>query len=174
NNEEDAAFDGKEHDFDAKKPEFEVILSPSSSAQSRKQDEKTKKEPKGKSLVESVIGYRNLNVEFEDYSDNSSNEINAAGSIVPTVGQNSLDNTNTFSDAELEDITYSDDENVVGVEADFNNLETSITKEPKRVHQALKDPSWIEAIQEELLQFKMHKVWVLVDLPYGKRAIGTK
>nr|GFA73633.1 hypothetical protein [Tanacetum cinerariifolium] len=28
-------------------------------------------------------------------------------------------------------------------------------EEPKRVHQALKDPSWIEAIQEELLQFKM-------------------
>nr|GEZ13290.1 putative ribonuclease H-like domain-containing protein [Tanacetum cinerariifolium] len=47
-------------------------------------------------------------------------------------------------------------------------------EEPKRVHQALKDPSWIEAMQEELLQFKMQKVWVLVDLPYGKRAIGTK
>nr|GEW23970.1 ribonuclease H-like domain-containing protein [Tanacetum cinerariifolium] len=54
NNDADAAFDGKEHDFDAKKPEFEVILSPSSSAQSRKQDDKTKKEAKGKSLVESV------------------------------------------------------------------------------------------------------------------------
>nr|GEY44744.1 hypothetical protein [Tanacetum cinerariifolium] len=47
-------------------------------------------------------------------------------------------------------------------------------EEPKRVHQALKDPSWIEAMQEELLQFKMQKVWVLVDLPKGKRAIGTK
>nr|GEW58560.1 ribonuclease H-like domain-containing protein [Tanacetum cinerariifolium] len=31
-------------------------------------------------------------------------------------------------------------------------------KEPNRVHQALKDPSWIEAMQEELLQFKMQKV----------------
>nr|GEY07810.1 putative ribonuclease H-like domain-containing protein [Tanacetum cinerariifolium] len=29
-------------------------------------------------------------------------------------------------------------------------------------------------MQEKLLQFKMQKVWVLVDLPYGKRAIGTK
>nr|GFC42150.1 hypothetical protein [Tanacetum cinerariifolium] len=47
-------------------------------------------------------------------------------------------------------------------------------EEPKRVYQALKDPSWIEAMQEELLQFKMQKVWILVDLPYGKRAIGTK
>nr|GFC74862.1 putative ribonuclease H-like domain-containing protein [Tanacetum cinerariifolium] len=47
-------------------------------------------------------------------------------------------------------------------------------EEPKRIHQALKDPSWIKAMQEELLQFKMQKVWILVDLPYGKRAIGTK
>nr|GEU34700.1 putative ribonuclease H-like domain-containing protein [Tanacetum cinerariifolium] len=47
-------------------------------------------------------------------------------------------------------------------------------KEPNKVHQALKDPSWIEAIQEELLQFKMQKVWVLVDLPKCKRAIGLK
>nr|GEW90614.1 hypothetical protein [Tanacetum cinerariifolium] len=46
--------------------------------------------------------------------------------------------------------------------------------EPKKVHQALKDPSWIEAMQEELPQFKMQKVWVLVDLPKGKRAIGSK
>nr|GEW04992.1 hypothetical protein [Tanacetum cinerariifolium] len=30
-------------------------------------------------------------------------------------------------------------------------------QEPKRIHQALKDPSWIEAMQEELLQFKMQK-----------------
>nr|GFC15158.1 putative reverse transcriptase, RNA-dependent DNA polymerase [Tanacetum cinerariifolium] len=32
----------------------------------------------------------------------------------------------------------------------------------------------IEAMQEELLQFKMQKVWILVDLPYRKREIGTK
>ncbi|GJU87844.1 putative ribonuclease H-like domain-containing protein [Tanacetum coccineum] len=47
-------------------------------------------------------------------------------------------------------------------------------KEPKKVIQALNDPSWIEAMQEELLQFKLQHVWTLVDLPYGKRAIGTK
>nr|GEZ18095.1 retrovirus-related Pol polyprotein from transposon TNT 1-94 [Tanacetum cinerariifolium] len=153
NNDEDAAFDKKEHDFDTKKPESEVDVSPSSSAQSRKQDDKTKKEAKGKSLVGSFTGYKDLNVEFEDCSENSSNKVNTAGSIVPTVGQNSLNSTNTFSAAdmpELEDITYSDDEDVVGAEADFNNLESSILEEPKR------------------------KVWVLVDLPHGKRAIGTK
>ncbi|GJX15936.1 putative ribonuclease H-like domain-containing protein [Tanacetum coccineum] len=35
-------------------------------------------------------------------------------------------------------------------------------------------PSWIESMQEELLQFKLQKVWTLVDLPKNKRAIGTK
>ncbi|GJY83133.1 putative ribonuclease H-like domain-containing protein, partial [Tanacetum coccineum] len=99
-----------------------------------------------------------------------------------------------------------DDEDV-GVEADLNNLETTMNiseehamvsyikkqrrtnhkdyqnclftcflsqNEPKKVIQALTDPSWIEAMQEELLQFKLQKVWTLVDLPKGKRAIRTK
>ncbi|GJS81072.1 putative ribonuclease H-like domain-containing protein [Tanacetum coccineum] len=47
-------------------------------------------------------------------------------------------------------------------------------KEPKKVIQALDDQSWIEAMQEELLQFKLQKFWTLVNLPNGKRAIGTK
>ncbi|GKC17141.1 putative ribonuclease H-like domain-containing protein [Tanacetum coccineum] len=47
-------------------------------------------------------------------------------------------------------------------------------EEPKKVIHALKDPSWIEAMQDELLQFKLQNVWILVDLPNGKRAIGTK
>ncbi|GJV38401.1 putative ribonuclease H-like domain-containing protein [Tanacetum coccineum] len=49
-----------------------------------------------------------------------------------------------------------------------------LQEEPKKVIRALKDPSWIEAMQEELLQFKLQEVWTLVDLPNGKRAIGTK
>nr|GEV44604.1 putative ribonuclease H-like domain-containing protein [Tanacetum cinerariifolium] len=178
NNAKDDAFDGKEHDFDVKKPD----------AQSKEQDNKTKKEAKGKSLVEYVTGYRDLNAKFQDCSENSSNEVNAASSTVLTVGQNSLNNTNTFSvagpsntavsptyrktsdiDASqllddpdmpvLEDIIYSDDEDV---------------EEPKRVYQALKDPSWIEAMQEELLQFKMQKFWLLVDLPYKKGQLCKK
>ncbi|GJV15572.1 putative ribonuclease H-like domain-containing protein [Tanacetum coccineum] len=47
-------------------------------------------------------------------------------------------------------------------------------EEPKKVIHALKDTSWIEAMQEELLQFKLQEVWTLVELPNRKRAIGTK
>nr|GEV96925.1 hypothetical protein [Tanacetum cinerariifolium] len=105
----------------------------------------------------------------------------------------------------LEDLTYSNNEDAIGAEADINNLESSIplspilttrihiyhpisqiigdlssttqtrsmarAEEPKRVHQALKEPSWIEAMQEELLQFKIQKVWILVDLPYRKKSL---
>ncbi|GJZ92963.1 putative ribonuclease H-like domain-containing protein [Tanacetum coccineum] len=47
-------------------------------------------------------------------------------------------------------------------------------EEPKRVSKALSDPAWVEAMQEELLQFKLQNVCVFVDLPKGHKAIGTK
>ncbi|GJU86552.1 hypothetical protein Tco_1294098 [Tanacetum coccineum] len=46
--------------------------------------------------------------------------------------------------------------------------------EPKNISQALEEESWVDAMQEELLQFKIQKVWILVDLSFGKKAIGTK
>nr|GEV23989.1 copia protein [Tanacetum cinerariifolium] len=46
--------------------------------------------------------------------------------------------------------------------------------EPRSVAQALEDPSWVDAMQEEMQQFKFQNVWVLFDLPAGKYAIRTK
>ncbi|GJZ06825.1 putative ribonuclease H-like domain-containing protein [Tanacetum coccineum] len=46
--------------------------------------------------------------------------------------------------------------------------------EPTSIAKALSDLSWVEAMQEELLQFKLQQVWILVNLPIGKRVIGTK
>ncbi|GJR90006.1 putative ribonuclease H-like domain-containing protein [Tanacetum coccineum] len=46
--------------------------------------------------------------------------------------------------------------------------------EPSSVAQALNDPDWVEAMQEEMQQFINQKVWKLVPLPDGKIAIGTK
>ncbi|GKA78347.1 putative ribonuclease H-like domain-containing protein [Tanacetum coccineum] len=46
--------------------------------------------------------------------------------------------------------------------------------EPASIIKALSDSSWVEAMQEELLQFKLQQVWILMDLLIGKRAIGTK
>ncbi|GJR71114.1 putative ribonuclease H-like domain-containing protein [Tanacetum coccineum] len=47
-------------------------------------------------------------------------------------------------------------------------------EEPKKVIQALKDPSWIEVSIEELMQFKFTTKFGLGGVPLGKRAIGTK
>ncbi|GJW05142.1 reverse transcriptase domain-containing protein, partial [Tanacetum coccineum] len=47
-------------------------------------------------------------------------------------------------------------------------------EEPKKISKALKDDSWVEAMQEELLQFRLQQVWILVDLPHRAKVIGTK
>nr|GEV12145.1 hypothetical protein [Tanacetum cinerariifolium] len=120
NSNEDAAFVGKEPDFDEKKPESKVNVSPSSIAKSRKQDDKTKKEAKGKI---SAVG---------QISPISTNTFSAAGLsnavASPTHGNYSFIDASDLPDdpdmPELKDITYSDD---FGAEAAFNNLETSIT-----------------------------------------------
>nr|GEY17834.1 putative ribonuclease H-like domain-containing protein [Tanacetum cinerariifolium] len=44
-------------------------------------------------------------------------------------------------------------------------------EEPKKIFDALKDPSWVEAMQEELLQFKNQNVWILVDCPEREEGI---
>nr|GEZ39764.1 hypothetical protein [Tanacetum cinerariifolium] len=44
-------------------------------------------------------------------------------------------------------------------------------EKPKKISDALKDPSWVEAMQEELLQFKIQNVWTLVDCPKEEEGI---
>nr|GFB30045.1 retrovirus-related Pol polyprotein from transposon TNT 1-94 [Tanacetum cinerariifolium] len=137
------------------KPNVVVNLSPSSSALSGDQYDITNKKDKGKSHVDYFTGNRDFNADFEDYSEDSSNDVTAAGPIVPVAGQNNSNSTNPISAAgpsntntspthgksslqdasqspdmlKSEDIVYSDHENV-GSDADFNNLETSITVSP--------------------------------------------
>ncbi|GJY74244.1 putative ribonuclease H-like domain-containing protein [Tanacetum coccineum] len=52
--------------------------------------------------------------------------------------------------------------------ADLNNLASTVElckREARSVAQALEDPSWVDAMQEEMQQFKFQNVWILVDLP---------
>nr|GEV46451.1 uncharacterized mitochondrial protein AtMg00810-like [Tanacetum cinerariifolium] len=220
NTDDDTAFGGEKPEFERRKHESEVCVSTSSSAQTKKHDDKTKREAKGKSPVELSTGYRNLSADAAGPSNTT---------VSLTHGKSSYVDTFQYSDdpnmPKLEDITYSDNEEDVGVETDFTNLETTITispfsttrvhkdhhvtqiigdlssatqtrsmtrvdkdqgglsqinieefhtcmfacflsqEEPKRVHQALNDPSWIEAKQDELLQFKMLKEEVYVCQP---------
>nr|GEW75892.1 hypothetical protein [Tanacetum cinerariifolium] len=76
----------------------------------------------------------------------------------------------------LEDIVYSDDEDDVGVEADFSNLETSISISPIPTTRVHKDHPISQIIGELTTtpQKRSMERMVLVDLPKGKRAIGSK
>nr|GEU54357.1 hypothetical protein [Tanacetum cinerariifolium] len=177
----DATFDEKELEFEGSKSESEVNVSPSSSAQSKKHDDKTNKEAKGKSLVESLTGYRNLSVKFEDFSDNRINEVNAADTLVHTVGQTFPNNTNTFSVAGPSNVdaslTHGKSSYDVGAEADFNNLETSITVSPIptiRVHKDHPVTQIIGDLSSATQTRSMARVAKDQDLSYGKSAIGTK
>ncbi|GJS04798.1 ribonuclease H-like domain-containing protein [Tanacetum coccineum] len=48
----------------------------------------------------------------------------------------------------------------------------ALMEEPKTILEALKDDSWIEAMQEELSQFKLQQVWILVDLPHMQEELS--
>nr|GEV84447.1 hypothetical protein [Tanacetum cinerariifolium] len=144
--------------FDVKELEFEVHVSPR---------------------------VRDLSDEFEEFSINSTNRVNAASAPVTAVEPNSTNNTKIFIAAgpsdtvvnmpALKDIIYSDDEEDVGAEADFSNLETSITISlipTTRVH---KDHHVTQIICDLSLapQTRSMARLVLVDLPKGKRANET-
>ncbi|GJX80759.1 putative ribonuclease H-like domain-containing protein [Tanacetum coccineum] len=112
-------------------------------------------------------GPNNENAEQERFADDSSTkDVNAAGQQVNTASPD----VNTGS-LKL---------NVVGpsVNTASPNEQDSTEEEPEikptSIAKALSDSSWVEAMQEELLQFKLQQVWILVDLPNGKKAIGTK
>nr|GFC25543.1 hypothetical protein [Tanacetum cinerariifolium] len=138
NNNKDALVDGKEHDDDIQKSVSPDIHSLSSGAQSRKQGDKTENKDKGKSPVVISTGFRDLNAEFKQCNNNSSNGVNAASSLVSTAMHNFINNTNNFSAAgplnaampNVEDLTHSNDADDVGAEADINNLESIISVSP--------------------------------------------
>nr|GEX24602.1 hypothetical protein [Tanacetum cinerariifolium] len=82
----DALVDGKEHDDDIQKSVSPDIHSLSSGAQTRKKGDKTENKDKGKSPVVIITGFKDLNAEFKEYNNNSSNGVNVASSSVSTAG----------------------------------------------------------------------------------------
>nr|GEX86684.1 putative ribonuclease H-like domain-containing protein [Tanacetum cinerariifolium] len=162
----------------------------------KKVDEDPRKESKYKDQEKEDNVNNTNNVNTSGNVNTISSTVNAAGinKVNAVGGKISIELPFDPKMAALEDdsiFDFSSDDEDVGAVADMNNLDTTIQvsliptirihkdhpldqKEPKKVIYALKDPSWIESMQEELLQFKLQEVWTLVDLPDGKRAIGSK
>nr|GEZ05003.1 hypothetical protein [Tanacetum cinerariifolium] len=188
NTDVDVAFDDKEN-------ESKVYVSPSSSVKPKKHNEKAKREAKGKSHVDLSIGKRDLSDEFEEFLVNSTNRVNATSALVTAVGPNSTNSTNSFNDAGHSDNVVSsnfeiDEEEDVGAEADFSNLETSITVSPiltTRVHKdhpvtqiigdlssAPQTRSMTRIVKEQCGLTQINNEDFYTYLPKGKRAIGFK
>nr|GEV25161.1 putative ribonuclease H-like domain-containing protein [Tanacetum cinerariifolium] len=102
------AFDVKENENDV-----HVYANGSDTSDSKKHDKKAKREAKGKSLVGLPIGVRDLRTEFEEFSSNNTNRVNAVSAPITIAGPNPTNNM-----PELEDIVYSDDEEDVGAVVD--------------------------------------------------------
>nr|GEU50619.1 hypothetical protein [Tanacetum cinerariifolium] len=143
-----------------------------------------------------TMNYRPIVADQEKEDNvNSTNNVNTVSSTVNIAGTNEDNelpfdpNMPALGDVSIFNFLRDDEDD--GTVADMNNLDTTIQvrhilttrihkdhpldqEEPKKVIHALKDPSWIEAIREELLQFKLQEVWNLVDLLNKKRAMVTK
>nr|GEU36381.1 retrovirus-related Pol polyprotein from transposon TNT 1-94 [Tanacetum cinerariifolium] len=120
----------------------------------------------------------NVKIKRKEDNVNNTNNVNTISLTVNAAGINE-DNELPFDQnmSVLKDVSilnFLNDDEDDGIVADINNMDTTIKEEPKKVIHALKDLSWIKAMQEELLQFMLQEVWTLVDLPNGKRAICTK
>nr|GEW74834.1 hypothetical protein [Tanacetum cinerariifolium] len=153
NNNKDVLIDGKEHDDDIQKSVSPDIHSSSCGDQTRKQVDKTENKDKGKSPVVTITGFRDLNEKFEECINNSSNGVNAAGSLVFATGLNFTNSTNDFSAAgpsnatmpNLEDLSHNADD--VGAEADINNMESIIST--RSMTRAVRDQGGISQMFNE-------------------------
>nr|GEX12556.1 putative ribonuclease H-like domain-containing protein [Tanacetum cinerariifolium] len=87
--------------------ENEVHVSPSGSDKTKKHDDKAKRDDKGKSLVGSPTGVRNLRDEFEEFSINSTNRFTAADAPITAARPNPTNSTNSFNTASPSDTAVS-------------------------------------------------------------------
>ena len=46
--------------------------------------------------------------------------------------------------------------------------------EPESFQEAQDDPNWMQAMHDEISSIEKNQTWDLVELPIGKKAIGTK
>nr|GFD34280.1 hypothetical protein [Tanacetum cinerariifolium] len=67
--------------------------------QAREQGDKAVNKDKGKNLVVTITGFRDLNEEFAECINNSSNGVSAAGPSVSATGLDLTNNTNDFTAA---------------------------------------------------------------------------
>ncbi|GJU69069.1 retrovirus-related pol polyprotein from transposon TNT 1-94 [Tanacetum coccineum] len=109
------------------------------------------------------------NVHAEENNDNQAKFTNPFCTPVQEIAESSSRNIGTFKCASLQ--STSDSPNKPKDKDHTVNLNIV---EPKNIKEAMADPAWIEAMQEELHQFDRLQVWELVNKPFGKNVIKLK
>nr|GEU66693.1 hypothetical protein [Tanacetum cinerariifolium] len=116
-------------------------------------------------------------------SINTASNINDAGSLNINTADSNHTNMPTLEAIGIFDGTFDDRD--LGAEADTNNLDSSTVVSPiptTRVHndhpkeQIIRDTN-LNTQTKRMINFSKEiamDIWTLVDLPYGKRAIGSK
>ncbi|GKE21749.1 putative ribonuclease H-like domain-containing protein, partial [Tanacetum coccineum] len=112
---------------------------------------------------------------IEFFSDEDEPEVDL-GNITNSYTVSTTPNTRIHKDHPIENVIGDVKSSIQTRRMTKPNSEQGFLRaiEPTSIAKALSDSSWVEAMQEELLQFKLQQVWILADLPIGKRAIGTK
>ncbi|XP_076895219.1 uncharacterized protein LOC143547759 [Bidens hawaiensis] len=106
---------------------------------------------------------------FDDNDDTYEEIIEA---ITPSISHTEEKVTNLQSEVSVplvvvpRTVSYHPEENIIG------DLNAGV--EPKTYKEVLTEESWVNEMQEELMQFEKLGVWKLVDLPEDKRKINTK
>nr|GEV09775.1 hypothetical protein [Tanacetum cinerariifolium] len=137
----------------------------------------------GKKVNEGPRKENECNDQEKEDNVNSTNNVNIVSSNVNTTGTNGVNDANDGVVADMNNLdttiqvspilttrinkdhpldqVIGDFQSATQTRKNSKNLEEHGFEEPKKVIHALKDPSWIEAMQEELLQFKLQEEIVI-------------
>ncbi|GJU00903.1 retrovirus-related pol polyprotein from transposon TNT 1-94 [Tanacetum coccineum] len=120
--------------------------------------------------------------QFEIFSRKIQNQLGCSIVSIRTDHGREFDNEVKFREfcnagtdnTEKDEKQSQNDKTGLGMEKTVKDKAKSKPKKPKNVNEALKDESWIIAMQEELNQFIANDVWELVPHPKSTTIIGTK
>jgi hypothetical protein len=130
-----------------------------------------------------------MHVKFDEFEDQPSNEIIEEDEEEVTTTDQAQDpekeNTPQAPPRTWKMVNYHPQDQIIGETQDGvktrRSLQCSETNlamisqiEPRTIDDAIIDKSWVEAMEEELLQFEKNEVWNLVPKPRDHSIIGTR
>ncbi|XP_052625851.1 uncharacterized protein LOC128132890 [Lactuca sativa] len=83
------------------------------------------------------------------------------------------DPSNEVGSSDVEHLANDGVINIHNLPVSLNDISQEIPSQPKNFEMPLNEPSWVDAMHEQLNQFEKLRVWTLVELPKGKKSLET-